>query len=75
MLLEQGLLMMDGSGRSSWGFDKVLIYVCFISVTCIYNRHYKVVERDVKYIFWAYQQKSLVKINKNISVSQITAYI
>jgi len=51
MLLEQGLLMMDGSGRSSWGFDKVLIYVCFISVTCIYNRHYKVVERDVKYIF------------------------
>jgi hypothetical protein len=51
VLLEQGLLMMDGSGLSSWGFDEVLIYVCFISVTCIYNRHYIVVESHVKFIF------------------------
>jgi hypothetical protein len=51
VLLEQGLLMMDGSGRSSWGFDKVLIYICFMSVACICNRYYKVVERDVKFIF------------------------
>lgn len=57
------------------GLDKVLIYMCFMSVACIYNRYYNVVERDVKFIFGAYQQKSLVKINKNIPVSQFTMYI
>jgi len=46
-----------------------------MSVACIYNRYYNVVERDVKFIFGAYQQKSLVKINKNIPVSQFTMYI
>jgi hypothetical protein len=51
VLLEQGLLKMGGFGRSRWAFDKVLIYMCFTSVTCIYNRFYKVVERDVKFIF------------------------
>jgi len=51
VLLEQGLLMMAGFGRSRWGFDKVLIYMCFTSVTCICNRYYKVVERNVKFIF------------------------
>ena len=74
-LFEQGLLVMDGSGWSNWGFVKVLIYMCLMSVICICNRYYKGVERDVKFTFWAYQQNSLVKTTKKISVSQITMYI
>lgn len=40
-LSERGLLVMDGSGWSNWGFVKVLIYMCLMSVICICNRYYK----------------------------------
>jgi hypothetical protein len=60
VLLEQGLFMMNGSGGNSWGFDKVLIYMCFMSVTCVYNRYYKVVARNVKFIFELIRKKNLL---------------